>query len=963
MTVNTAQTKSLDLLLKDEQFAPLREKLIEKRILTVDDLKSISLWAFLNSHDLYTIHERQTICESVLRLIKPLPIDEPSTTEQETDISTPYGEVYGLNPSDYEQYSIDECDFSVRIHSRLEGRGVETIADLLELSDADLLALSGFGSLSVSNVRLFLKKLSQGQIKLHSLDKEPEQLPVPLLKHRDELIAGDFTFVAEHSFAPALLAIIDQFKEAHEQIDAELIQGIVNGTSAATDIYQMLLNFTEQNKEETACDMVVQTMPDNYLAMEASFIVRCYTGNYRTPGNTIGATPIEGETLRQFIYGHPTLIMDNEPQLMKLLDWCRSDVRTRLNGFIDTKLEKDRVRQVIRGRAHGETLTAIGDQIGITRERVRQIEAKVIKTSHTIFQREQYIYKLFLDFGTPYITGASIAEYIGEYGPEAIYFFKEYSGRHYFYEKRLDLFSLDPIVFSEEMQEYVDSLPDLFIAEKFDYYIAIGCHDYGFSEIPLRLLLTEDYRRTGDTYHRSRLSLAAVYSEILRKHYPDGIHADDEAMVEFRRLVLDEFNIDLGDRSNHAVITIITRVGMLCGRGRYKYKENRPYISVELKKRIHDYVSSSPSPIMLINSIYTEFEEDLQREGIDNRYYLLGILKEEFGEEWSFRRDYLSKDASVSSFYDAVASFIARAKVPVTKAEIQRQFPGITDIVLSLSVSDPETLNLFGSYINASRMKLSTEEIQYLHDQIETTLQTSDVCYARDLFGKVNAERPELLSRNFILIPFGLFSLVEYLFSGDYSFSRPFIAREGSTIRSIATVLREMVTESDTISTAEILDFAAEHHFPLASILDFATQCNATHLMISDQELASIEYIGVTEDIARQVEHLIAQEITEATPIAHLSCINKLPALNVEWNAWLIYSILRKWSQELKVGTSKSLYRLAYPIVAPAGMPLEVEYDDSISHSGILGHVDNLDDIEALIEQYIAEDLGDIDEL
>ena len=102
------------------------------------------------------------------------------------------------------------------------------------------------------------------------------------------------------------------------------------------------------------------------------------------------------------------------------LDWCRSDVRTRLNGFIDTKLEKDRVRQVIRGRAHGETLTAIGDQIGITRERVRQIEAKVIKTSHTIFQREQYIYKLFLDFGTPYITGASIAEYIGEYGPEAV---------------------------------------------------------------------------------------------------------------------------------------------------------------------------------------------------------------------------------------------------------------------------------------------------------------------------------------------------------------------------------------------------------------------------------------------------------------------------------------------------------------------------------------------------------------
>lgn len=93
MAVNTAQTKSLNLLLKDEQFAPLREKLIEKRILTVDDLKSISLWAFLNSHDLYSIQERQNICESVLRLLKSL-ADVNSKVVRQTNHSLQLWELF-----------------------------------------------------------------------------------------------------------------------------------------------------------------------------------------------------------------------------------------------------------------------------------------------------------------------------------------------------------------------------------------------------------------------------------------------------------------------------------------------------------------------------------------------------------------------------------------------------------------------------------------------------------------------------------------------------------------------------------------------------------------------------------------------------------------------------------------------------------------------------------------------------
>ena len=207
--------------------------------------------------------------------------------------------------------------------------------------------------------------------------------------------------------------------------------------------------------------------------------------------------------------------------------------------------------------------------------------------------------------------------------------------------------------------------------------------------------------------------------------------------------------------------------------------------------------------------------------------------------------------------------------------------------------------------------------------------------------------------------------MLEYYFGDDYNFSRPFIAKEGAEIKSILSVLKEMVAEAEIIEISDITTFASEHNYPIPSILDFADSCNATHLMINSQELATFEYIGVNEEIARQVEQLIKQEVSFAIPISHLTCINKFPKINVDWNAWLIRGILKKWSQNLAVSTAKNLFRLSYPVVAPSGTPLEVEFDESISHNGDLIITDNLDgdNIDELIADYITAELEDIDEL
>ncbi len=66
------------VLLSLPEYAPLREELKKHGITTVDQLKDIDLWLFMNRYGVYSIRERQDICKRVNALIKPPESDKNS---------------------------------------------------------------------------------------------------------------------------------------------------------------------------------------------------------------------------------------------------------------------------------------------------------------------------------------------------------------------------------------------------------------------------------------------------------------------------------------------------------------------------------------------------------------------------------------------------------------------------------------------------------------------------------------------------------------------------------------------------------------------------------------------------------------------------------------------------------------------------------------------------------------------
>ena len=155
------------------------------------------------------------------------------------------------------------------------------------------------------------------------------------------------------------------------------------------------------------------------------------------------------------------------------------------------------------------------------------------------------------------------------------------------------------------------------------------------------------------------MTLEKLFPDVITRFYPEGMHIYNELELEkFKKIINDEYGIVL-TQNNRAISALISRTCMLCGRGIYKGK-SKTYISQTLAKKIYDYIEESESPVFLTNTIFSVFEQELLLENIDNKYYLQGILHELFGDKWTFRRDYVAKDDTVTSIYSSVVSYIKK---------------------------------------------------------------------------------------------------------------------------------------------------------------------------------------------------------------------------------------------------------------------------------------------------------------
>lgn len=879
-----------------------------------------------------------------------------------------YSERLHLDPEFFDDFQIDmcECGFSTRTFSRLSKAGIMTAGDLLCAKECDLRKISGFGQKCADEVVAFLQMLKDGKFEIKASHPKLE-FPSPTKDfkfYKNYIYNGDFSFAEEIELTDKEKACLTAMQDGYDLLDHDLILQAKNGSNQLLSIQRMLQDAYETQKEREQLIKAVERIPEDRRRMSFNGYVNVFSQNESTRNilrNIYGAD----EAPLSNILKNLSLTREERKLALDFVEWCSFDIDGELQQLLNLMYKKEKMKVVLRERANNSTLRAVGQILGVTRERVRQIEKQARQIFHRWYNHTRILSKISLIRDGDYIlTPVELQEYLGQYTSEILYLLRTTEDLPYLYDSQLDAFIVDAFDQSERVQNYVEELPVAFDVSMLNS-IQEDAADKNLSDELLMLAINDAYTLTGNVYHRSRLSVREICKLILKNHYKDGMHVyDEQQLAEFRKYAETEFgNVGL-PKQNRALASDITHISILCGRGTYKLDENEA-ISKDLLAAICNYIDESEKSVFLTNTLFSVFEEELLAEGIDNKYYLQGLMHKQLSDRYIFRRDYVSKDDSSTSIYMEIVNHIKKFDHPINKNELRDEYPGITDIVINLSVNDPHIINLHGGYIHAERLNFRKGDIEYFKSVLETMMSKDGYCNVKDVYARINAENPISMRRLYIMQQSNLFGVLEYLFRNEFQFSRPYIAYPGVEIFHASERMDELIRNADEITLAEINEYAKEIHFGSYSILDLVDKHNDTHLLKNDKELISIEESGVDEACAKQIEKLILDEIEGTTLISELLSVYKFPRVAVPWTEWLIYSVLKKWSDKLEVGAESSIsarqFRCMHPIVAVKGK-LSVDEVVLTGASGIIAEVDDLDDIDDLISDIIVEELGDLSE-
>lgn len=668
-------------------------------------------------------------------------------------------------------------------------------------------------------------------------------------------------------------------------------------------------------------------------------------------------------TLREFANNYESSQEELNIKAVSFLEWCSSRFDDVLNQFIDSIYENEREKYVIEMRVQKQTLDNIGQKLGVSKERVRQIENKT-RRKFSLWLKKGALHSIVaLNNGNCLIDENQQAKLFKTHMPVLHYLFATSSKTENFnaiYGAKLVIINspLLPDTFSvvDSVRRSVMCLPNSFESDQLDEQISKLEAPNTMSSTQIKQCIELEYKLSGTLYHRSGLSLSEIYSHIIYKYYPEGIHLDSTEMVTFRQYIETEFgNVKIPD-NNRAIYVIIQRNCILCGRGKYMLR-SLVEIPFHLCQIIFLYIQNSNEVIFLTNILYYTFEKQLLEAGITNKYFLQGIMRDQYGDKLFITRDYISKDPNITSIYTTVIDYIQSFDYPVSKEQIKLHFSGLTEIMFSLATSDENILNYYGKYIHISRLKITAKDVYYLRSVIQKLLMKKSIIHNKDVYAFIQYDCPELLERLYTELPIHLYSVLEHYCKEDFSFQRPYISNFGTEISNISDRLFAWIKNSKIVKINDIVDFCKNNHYQMTSLINYLNTLNDRFLIISSDEIADINYIGITEELAKHVERMILEEIDRCVYIADLDCIHEFPKVNVLWSEWLIYSVIIKWGNRLEVSTSSNQFRFASPLVAPIGkMDLSVVAEEEKHTPRSVQLTDDLDQIDDLIADFLDDE-------
>lgn len=577
--------------------------------------------------------------------------------------------------------------------------------------------------------------------------------------------------------------------------------------------------------------------------------------------------------------------------------------------------------EILEKRAAGETLESAASNYGLTRERTRQIEKKLQnRFNKIIVEGAMKIYLSSLFENKNLLFSEDISKKIGKYGNLFVYFLKNSDVDIYNYYEELDCF-VQGENWLLELENYIESLPIVFFAKEMEEYVE-GINNFLkeknielSGDLILKILLLR-YSLNGEVYTKKKLSLLAKYKMVLERNFIYGINVyESEELNNFRRCYKKMFSDDAVPDNNRALVGRIVDNCVLFGRGKYILKKEK-YISDSLMDDLLEYIESYKRDVIMTNTIFDVFEERLLEEGVSNKYYIQGILRQKMGAKYLFSRDYISKTKDKRPIYSDIIDFIQEKHGIVSMLEIKKEFQGVPDVVIGIALSDPKIIGLFNKkYMHSDCLRITVEDVNIIRKILEKLLNNGAIIDSDRLTEEIYIHYSNFMSKNNIDGHYMMYSIAKYIFNEEYQYKRPFIANIGVDIGSREERIIEYIEQFDELEISDIKEFIDDQGINIYSMFDFLNNSLKNFIRIGSNSIKRINHDLITSEQLMDIKGIIHYHLSIDGYVS-LALVDYflLPNIELEWNQWLLQSIIHKFIPDICLIYSNNYYNSAIAI-------------------------------------------------
>ena len=592
------------------------------------------------------------------------------------------------------------------------------------------------------------------------------------------------------------------------------------------------------------------------------------------------------------------LIVDNPTNILdEILNKISSMFNERAVGIIYARFVDDL------------TLEEVGRKYNLTRERVRQIASKVTSNKSLLRSLNRFYDSFYVL--TENELFVSFDSFDDEY-LKKILFMASISEKLLIVDrkKRLIFFNLES---SEQVEKIYKDLPEeVRDNEVRDIYYESFENIISYNEF--LILLDKYFHKYATLYCKNKLTNSKALTLLIQKYFPDGIKIyDHDELQKLRNYSIRDFGEDLLSETDRAVAARIQDNAVLIGRGIWKVTEDEIKLPFKLENRINHYILNNDMPVIPFESIFLSFKDELCEIGVTNRYQLQSIVKKFCRFKTS--RDYVIKNNEIS-YYELVENFVRKANTPVTKAVLTKKFPGITDAVIQMICSETAVVNMNGYFVHLDNLKITSAEKNQLINSVIDIIVDDSIYNSKMIFSDISRQNSGLFNRIGINHYLQFFYLLRELFPDSFSYSRPFIARRGIEINEAYDQVLEYLLEKDEFEVEDIKEYSNVVGTIIDRYIDYIDKYNDYFIFKDRNQIIKNEKAFGNETF-NNLDEVLDEFLREKDycSLQQFYSYWKLPKINVKWNVWVLYSIIKKFSKKYSTTTSTKKLNEAIPYV------------------------------------------------